>query len=357
MHCLVPSYVYERIALEGTERQRVWALRSLLRDETLRTVRIQNGQTRAGSPRDGGDALTRLALSSGGRLIQNAHNRPTVIGTPVRWEGQTQPRPGVKWDDATDEAYEGLGDTRDFYADVFDRNSIDDEGLPLVGVIHYSRDYGNAFWDGRRMVFGDGDDEIFSRLTQSIDVIGHELTHGVTEDEAALQYIGQPGALNESISDVFGSLVKQYTKDEEASEANWLIGEDVWTPDIDGDALRSLKAPGTAYDDSLVGTDDQPAKMSDYVYTLQDNGGVHINSGIPNHAFYLLAVNLGGYAWERAGRIWYETLRHPALRPLADFRSFAGLTIEVAQDLYGDESDEAEAVRECWQEVEVLPSS
>jgi Zn-dependent metalloprotease len=357
MHCIVPPSVYERIATYGTDDQRDWALRALLLDQTIRTARIQNAQTRAGTPRDGGDALTRLALSSGGRLILNAHNRSTVIGTPTRWEGQTRPRPGIQWDDATNEAYDGLGDTRDFYAEVFDRNSIDDEGLSLVGVIHYSRDYGNAFWDGRRMVFGDGDDQVFSRLTQSIDVIGHELTHGVTEDEAGLQYIGQTGALNESISDVFGSLVKQYTRDETASEANWLIGEDVWTPDIDGDALRSLKAPGTAYDDPLVGKDDQPAKMSDYVYTLQDNGGVHTNSGIPNHAFYLFAVNLGGYAWERAGRVWYEALRDPGLKPLSDFQSFAGLTISVAQELYGDDSDEAQAARECWQEVEVLPSS
>ncbi len=191
-------------------------------------------------------------------------------------------------DAAVDEAYDGLGATFDLYWDVYERNSIDDEGLPLDATVHYGTDYDNAFWNGQRMVFGDGDGDLFNRFTIAVDVIGHELTHGVTEDEAQLAYFFQPGALNESNSDVFGSLVKQKLLHQTVEEADWLIGAGLFTSNVQGVALRSMKAPGTAYDDPVLGKDPQPAHMRDYVRTYQDNGGVHINSGIPNHAFYLI---------------------------------------------------------------------
>jgi Zn-dependent metalloprotease len=352
IQCIVPSSVLLRIAERGNARQRAFALKTLARDELIRTARLQNALLRGRAPREGIDILADLgagvAAPAPNRRIVDANNRSTVIGRVVRREGD--PPTG---DAATDDAYEGFGDTWTFYFEVFGRNSIDDQGLPLRGVVHYGRDYDNAFWDGRRMIFGDGDGEVFSQLAGSIDVIGHELAHGVTEDEAGLQYVGQSGALNESISDVFGSLVKQYHRNETADAANWLIGEDVWTPDIAGDALRSLKAPGTAYDDPLVGKDDQPAHMDDYVHTTSDNGGVHINSGIPNHAFYLVAKQLGGKAWSRAGRIWYEAVREPGTTPRADFSTFAGVTVAVATRLYGKSGDEVGAVRDGWDQVGV----
>jgi Zn-dependent metalloprotease len=349
---LIPPQVVRRIALNGDSDQRAWALDMMMRDQTVRTARMQNATQRAtGVPHQPPDALGRLSMPPGARLIYDAHNRPSTFGTLNRWEGQQQARPGQHWDDQTNESYQGLGDTRDFYAQVFQRNSIDDEGMSLVGVIHYSRNYGNAFWDGQRMVFGDGDDKVFTRLTKSVDVIGHELTHGVTEKDAGLNYVGESGALNESVSDVFGSLVKQFVLGQTADEANWLIGEDVWTPGIAGDALRSLKAPGTAYDDPLVGKDDQPAHMRDYVHTTQDNGGVHTNSGIPNHAFYLVATNIGGNAWEGPGAIWYEALRDS--RPTTTFTNFANLTLAHASDIFGADSDQAAAVEQGWSEVGV----
>jgi Zn-dependent metalloprotease len=119
-------------------------------------------------------------------------------------------------------------------------------------------------------------------------------------------------------------------------------------------ALRSMKAPGTAYDDPVLGKDPQPAHMNDIVWTFQDNGGVHINSGIPNHAFYLAATQLGGYAWEKAGRIWYETLRDPQLRPTAGFTRFAQLTLANAQRLYGASSSEQQAVLTAWNQVGIM---
>ena len=114
-----------------------------------------------------------------------------------------------------------------------------------------------------------------------------------------------------------------------------------------------MAAPGTAYDDPRLGKDPQPAHMSKYVRTLKDNGGVHVNSGIPNHAFYLVATALGGYAWEKAGRIWYETLRDSQLRSTAGFTRFARRTLVQAGTLYGAKSVELKAVQDAWQQVGV----
>jgi Zn-dependent metalloprotease len=187
-------------------------------------------------------------------------------------------------------------------------------------------------------------------------VMGHELTHGVTEHEAGLIYWKQAGALNEHISDVFGSLVKQYVDEETAEEADWLIGEGIFTNNVQGVALRSMKAPGTAYDDPVLGKDPQPAHMRDYLNTMQDNGGVHINSGIPNKAFYLAAVEIGGSAWDKAGLIWYDTLRSPLLRRNTQFQQFANLTVMTAGQLFGFNSAEANAVRTGWAEVGITVS-
>jgi hypothetical protein len=199
------------------------------------------------------------------------------------------------------------------------------------------------------MVFGDGDGQYFNRFTIAIDIIGHELAHGVTEHTANLVYQDQPGALNESMSDVFGSLVKQYARSprQTADQADWLIGAGLFTGQVNGVALRSMKAPGTAFDDPILGKDPQPAHMDDFYNGPGDNGGVHINSGIPNRAFDLLA--LGGYAWEKAGRIWYATLCDSRLSSTASFQEFADLTADNAGKLFG--ATERQAVVDAWQQV------
>jgi Zn-dependent metalloprotease len=260
-------------------------------------------------------------------------------------------------DPAVDEAYDGLGATYDLYWEAYERNSIDDAGLPLNGTVHFGQKYDNAFWDGQRMVFGDGDGEYFNRFTLAVDVIGHELTHGVTQHEAKLFYFFTPGALNESISDVFGSLVKQHALNQTADQADWLIGAGLFTAQVKGVAIRSMKAPGTAYDDPVLGKDPQPADMHHFVFTIEDNGGVHINSGIPNHAFYLVATRLGGHAWEKAGLVWYDTLRDSQLRPLSGFNKFARLTVANAGRLFGQGSPEQQAVRDSWKDVGIVVPS
>jgi Zn-dependent metalloprotease len=261
-------------------------------------------------------------------------------------------------DTAVDQAWEGADKTYRFYSDILTRDSIDGRGMELVSSVHYGSDFDNAFWNGTQMVYGDGSGRIFVKggLTSAIDVIGHELTHGVTQYTAGLEYSNQPGALNESISDVFGILVKQRALGQTVDEADWLIGAGILGSAFtkNNQALRSMKAPGTAND-----YDQQPADMSHYVDLPDDNdprhdhGGVHINSGIPNHVFYRVAMALGGYAWERAGRIWFRALSL-GLRSDSDFHAAAEATVTAATELFPDSGEESDAVHQAWKEVGVL---
>jgi Zn-dependent metalloprotease len=249
-----------------------------------------------------------------------------------------------------------MGYSYDFYSEVYNRNSCDGLGMRLDATVHYQKSYDNAFWNGEQLVFGDGDEDrveaerIFNRFTVSRDIIGHELTHGVIQYEARLVYSQQPGALNESIADVFGSLIKQKSLNQTAAEADWIIGQGIFTGNVNGQGIRSLKAPGTAYDDPVVGSDPQPAHMDNYVNVVYDNGGVHINSGIPSHAFYVTAVELGGYAWEKAGLIWYKALCDK-LETTTNFQSAAWLTTQTAGEIFGVGSLEQQAVKKGWTEV------
>lgn len=278
------------------------------------------------------------------RTIFDCHHLPVLPGKLARGEGQEPTN-----DTGVTEAYDASGMTYDFFLSVFKRNSIDDNGMRLNSSVHFARNFGNAFWDGQQMVYGDGDGTLFHPLTHCIDVIGHEMTHGMTQFTAGLDYRDQSGALNESMSDCFGIMLKQFVRKQSAAQSDWLIGEGVFVPAETGHrtALRSMKAPGTAYDDPVLGKDRQPAHMTNYVSTSRDNGGVHINSGIPNHAFYLAATKLGGNSWEVAGQVWYEVLT-TRLRSNSQFADAAAATREVAQR-YGKEA--AEAINEAWREV------
>lgn len=339
LYCILPPHMLEAIVKSGSDEDRGQALQALATDTTLRSERTTQHMLRAAA----GPALP-VALPHKQRWIGTAGHTYSLPGSLKRAEGQ--PATG---DAAVDEAYDGLGATFDLYWDVFHRNSIDNAGMNLIGTVHYGTNYDNAVFNGSQMVFGDGDAKYFNRFTIAIDVMGHELTHGVTAHQANLVYHDQPGALNESISDVFGSLVKQRAGQQTAAEADWLIGAGLFTPAVKGVALRSMKAPGTAYNDPRLGKDPQPSNMSNYVVTSADNGGVHINSGIPNHAFYLCAVALGGYAWEKAGSIWYATLCDPRLTSTAQFQDFANLTAINARSLFG--TTVQQAVISAWQQV------
>lgn len=345
--CMIPDFVLKEVARRGGEDARRSALDTLGVSATLRSTRSQAEARRAAI---GPVAAPRAALTapSKDRVVRDAKGSTDLAAPSARREGDDP-----TGDAAVDEAFEGLGDTWDFFFEVYARNSIDNSGMTLDSVVHYGEGYDNAFWDGDQMVFGDGSGRLFTRMTQSLTVCAHELGHGVIQFDGPLVYQGQSGALNEHIADAFGAMVHQWKHDETAESADWLIGAEILAEGINGQALRSMKEPGTAYDDELLGKDPQPGHMDAYVETMDDHGGVHINSGIPNRAFYEIATSLGGPSWEVAGRILYATLGHPQLRPTTDFRRFARLNQAVASQLYGRASREADAVAAGWDAVGV----
>ncbi|MFF7986661.1 M4 family metallopeptidase [Streptomyces sp. NPDC007901] len=341
---LIPPHILMPLATQADPALAYAARRTLERDAYERTHRDLTSLL--GVPR-----VVRPAEAEADRPYRTVYDGQHGIGLPGA-KMVSENSEDASGDAAVNRAYTGLGAAFDLFFDAYGRRSLDSDGLPLTATVHYDEGYCNAFWNGEQMVFGDGDGEFFLDLTKSIDAIGHELTHGVTQYTANLGYHGQAGALNESMSDVFGSLVKQYAFGQMATEADWLIGAGILSPRVNGVALRSLKAPGTAYDDEVLGKDPQPATMDGYVRTAYDNGGVHINSGIPNHAFYLFAAALGGHAWERAGQIWYDVLTGGELPEMADFGGFARLTAQAAIERYGH-GEEIQALMKAWHDVGV----
>lgn len=332
---VVPSHMLAHMAAQpggGAARETLEQMRDLAAGPSrtlLGTSALPPADPRPRRFRKVYDACRRNRLP--GRLVMTEHN------------------PGRACIEAK-EAYRGSGATFEFFARVFGRNSIDGHGMDLESTVHYGTRFENAVWNGRQMVYGDGDGRVFHRFTRSLEVIAHELTHGITQCSAGLGYSGQTGALNEHLSDAFGIMVKQYTLFQTAHESNWLIGEELFGPEVNARAVRSMANPGSAYDDELLGRDPQPSHMRGYVTTAEDNGGVHINSGILNHAFYIAAILLGGKTWKVLGRIWYVVLI-TRLGPEADFQQFAVATVAVAGELYGKGSRVQRILAGAWGDV------
>ena len=332
----VPPYLLERVAATHRDDAVSACCRSTLAlDGELRTRRTARDTLPVPAP----------APDAGPFAVHSAGNGTTLPGALVRAAGA----PAVG-DAAVDEAYAGVEAALALLREAFGRASYDGQGAPVVATVHYGSGYDNAFWDGRQLVFGDGDRKVFDRFTKPVDVLGHELAHAVTEHTAGLEYAGQSGALNESVSDVFASCLKQWLLGQTADEADWLIGEGIFMPAVRGRALRSMAEPGTAYDDPVLGRDPQVASMDAYVTTTQDNGGVHLNSGIPNRAFQLAATGIGGSSWEGAGQIWYAALTS-GIGPQTDFAGFADATVAAAAKV---STQAVQAVTSAWQAVGVV---
>ncbi|MGE5679314.1 MAG: M4 family metallopeptidase [Bacillota bacterium] len=236
----------------------------------------------------------------------------------------------------------------EFYRTRFNRNSFDGSGKTITNVVHYLENYNNAFWNGAFLTYGDGDGKAFSNLAGSLDVIAHEITHAVTEHTANLYYELQSGALNESISDVFASLI---------DSTDWLIGEDIYTPGISGDGLRNMQDPhnGQTYGDIQNGW--LPAHMSEFIELENteegDWGGVHINCGIPNKAFYNTASVIGHW---KSGKIWYRALT-AYLASNAQFSDFRIACLNAAKDLFGESSTEYTTVSSAFTSVGIMGST
>jgi Zn-dependent metalloprotease len=359
-HNIVPSYTYQSIVgSDNTSDQAKDRARAHLKSVGALKDAKTGGQVH--------ETLAKPAKTK--HLFREIHDaqQRNEIGTELFHEGHVI----TDSDDKNAvEVYVQLKQVFDFYFEVFGRNSINDKGLNLVASVHYDDDNGdttgfdNAFWDGIKMAFGDGDAELFGSFTKNLDVTGHELTHGVTEKTGQLEFEFQAGALNESMSDCFGSMVKQYFSPngkQTAKEADWLIGEGLLL--VPGArALRDMANPGTAFDNPQIGKDPQPGHMKDYQDLPNtaggDWGGVHTNSGIPNRAFYLVATSVGTYSWDVAGKIWYASLTDAKLRGVSSknvFKLFADLTVKHALEIGGDEA--TAAVKKAWTTVGVYEAS
>ena len=265
--------------------------------------------------------------------------------------------PGTLWLDADNvynAAYDGAAvdahayaaQTYDYYKNVHARNSYDGNGAQLISTVHYGRNYNNAFWSGSQMVYGDGDGTTFIPLSGALDVIAHELTHAVTDTTADLIYQNESGAINESMSDIFGTLVEYHFN----NNPDWQIGEDIYTPSTAGDALRSMADPTESGD---------PDHYSNRYIGTSDNGGVHWNSGISNKAAYLLSnggthygVSVAGIGNDKTGKIFYRTLTQ-YLTPNSTFSQYRAASVQAATDLYGASSAEVTSVKAAFSAVGV----
>ena len=298
-------------------------------------------------------AAPRAARSpAGGQFsVYDARHLQALPGRLVRRHGAPASR-----DATVNHAWDNVGITLDFFATVLGRDSLDGKGMHVDASVHYGDRFSNAMWTGKEMLFGDGDGIQILGFAQSLDIVAHELTHAVTQHSVRgglgekriggkVVLAGQAGALNESISDVFASMVKQWHTKQDVKKADWLLGEGVLAPAM-GKAVRSLKDPGNAA--LTYEADDQAGDMRGYV----EGGDVHANSGIPNHAFYLAARALGGHSWEHAGPIWYEAI--PKLKKNAGFADAAQETLEAAATLFGVASREHKAVHKAWRQVRVI---
>ena len=345
IQCFIPPYINDRLVHSENPALRSFAIANMRAAAAMRARRTM------------AQSMPSLMVAAAPakkkhRLVYDAQGKDSLPGKLVRSEGQ-----GPVKDKAVNSAYDNAGKTYDFYEEVFNRNSLDGHGMTLISSVHLAEvdemgefvPLNNAFWDGEQMAYGDGDNIIFRNFPGSLNVVGHELTHGVQSFTSNLEYRNQSGALNEHFADVFGSLVMQWNRGETALQASWLIGADVVVPAPTRRAIRDMANPGTAYtNDPDLGTDPQPAHMSNIFTGPRDSGGVHINSGIPNKVFVLVAKALKGKAWEAAGRIWYDTMVQ--LTTTSQFADCARVSVQVAGGTkYG--SAAKKAVTNAWKAV------
>ena len=345
IECIIPPYMNDQLAKSPNPAVRSRAIANIRAAATLRTMRVMSQAMPT-------LMVTKALGNKKQRLVYDAKKGDQLPGKLVRSEGQAK----VK-DLAVNQAYDFSGHTYDFYDQLFNRNSLDDNGMTLISSVHVGDvdelgnpvPMNNAFWNGEQMAYGDGDGTIFRSFTGSLDVVGHELTHGVESFTSNLTYRNQSGALNEHFADVFGVLVRQWINGETALKGNWLVGAEVLVPAPTRRAIRDMENPGTAYvGDPDLGDDPQPGHMKDLYTGNADRGGVHINSGIPNRAFVLVAKALKGNAWDVAGRIWYDTLLQ--LTTTSQIADCATVSLQVASTpKYGAAAKKA--VKAAWKKV------
>ena len=331
---IVPPKVLRRFARDKrlSAKERKAFADAIKYDKQWRKLRAVHTDLSAASSRlERGAALPEPKIT-----VFDCKHGTTLPGVPVAAPGK----------DATSKrAFAETAAVGEFYEQLFGRNSVDDAGKTLLSSVHFSVDYNNAFWNGTQMVYGDGDGNIFVDFTKASDVIGHELTHGVTQFSAQLEYSGEPGGLNESVSDVFGSMFKQWRRDETVDKADWLIGKEIVGRGAKArgfECLRDMSNPAAKH--CLA---PQPTHFSEFRPGMDP----HESSGIPNLAFYNAAIAIGGYSWQKVGMIWYKALTGFGPQPNMKMKAFAQRTRKVAKSLFPRDATTRAAVDDAWSAV------
>jgi len=334
-HCfIIPAAVLRRYAADASVDE---ATRKQLQATVVETERLRGLREayRAAGLRDADRLVAELDAPAPSQHLFDCVNRKTLPGKAV-----AKPAGDFK------KVFDTTAKVAEFYLKVLGRNSVDNKGFDLNSSLHYGVAYDNAFWNGNQMVYGDGDGKLFTQMFLSPDVIGHELTHGVTQNESALRYESESGALNESISDVFGAVFNQWLNGWDVAEPRgWLIGAGIIAPPYLAKGytcLRDMVAPGAKHCLSP-----QPELYSQ----IDPSADVHDNSGVPNKAFALFARALGGQAWTTALLVWYDVCTNRALRSDARFTEFAKLTVAAAKLRGGAKAQTA--CRAAWKKVGV----
>ena len=335
-HCqIIPNDVLERLSKDpklSADERKSFADTALV-DLQIRKLRIQAGKLTAVTASLG--LASTVIAKTPAITVADCHHSQTLPGTPIA-------NPATSTDGTIKRAAVETKAVADFYQTVFGRNSIDDAGMTMSSSVHYGQNFNNAFWNGSRMTYGDGDNNIFIDFTKSTDVIAHELTHGVTQHSLQLAYSNQAGGLNESVSDVFGSMFRQWRADQDVNQADWLIGKEIMGTGATArgfTCLRDMSSPGAAH--CLA---PQPFHFSKFKPGMDP----HSSSGIPNLAFYKAAKAIGGKSWEKTGQIWYKALTGFAPNPNMTMKAFAKRTRQLAKQMYPGDAAVANAINAGW---------
>jgi len=340
-HCtcfIVPKDVLDRFANDKK-------LSSELRQASAQTARVSSAlrklRTQAGE-------VTNAVMAGGGHLVElaaapkitvyNCKHTQTLPGASIT-------SPGASKDTTVKRAFGETTLVAQFYKQVFKRNSIDNAGMTMMSSVHYGKNFNNAMWNGSQMVYGDGDGKLFVDFTNGNDVIGHELTHGVTQHTLQLNYQNDAGGLNESISDCFGSMFRQWQAKQDSASADWLIGKDIMGPTALARGYTCLRNMANPADKKALAA--QPTNYSQITPGMDP----HYSSGPPNLAFCLACKGAGGNSWDAVGQVWYRVLTGSGANPAMTMPAFAARTRQVAGQLFGAASTAATSIDQAWKQV------
>jgi len=337
--CIVPPDVLKRLARDPKVSA---AARKAASDTARLSTAIRKLRDQAGE-------ITRVVGAVGASRSHAIATKPKVTVYDCK-QTQTLPgspvaNPGWAADATAKRTFVETTGVAKFYKKAFDRNSIDDAAMTLMSSIHYGVKFNNAMWNGTQMLYGDGDAQLFVDFTRGNDVIGHELTHGVTQHSLQLAYAGDAGGLNESISDCFGSMFRQWEAKQDVTKADWLIGSDILGPAARSAGYTSLRNMANPADKKALAP--QPTKYSQLTPTMDP----HYTSGPPNLAFCLACQAAGGRSWETVGLVWYRALTGFAPSPNMKMKTFANRTRAVAKQLFPANPKIAAAIDSGWKQV------